>query len=115
MSSGDRSTFVCCTCSEVSERFVTRAEVGNLYQVCGRCFHLAELGELLKYLPPEDDVRRTAEEGLETLYLTVKNRIEDPSRVQDATQRWKDASCGESEGSSEKRCRRRERKMRRHR
>ena len=67
---------------------MTQAEGGNLYQVCPRCFHLGELRAHLVTLDRSDDVRRTVEEGLETLYLTVKNRLEELS---DASQCPKEA------------------------
>ena len=111
------SAFVCCTCSEVSETFVTRAEVGSLYQVCGRCFHLGELATLLKLLPAGNDVRKTAEEGLETLYLTVKNQVEEiEQRLTPAASAASQLNgAEESEGSSEESRRRRKRKRRRRR
>ena len=99
MPSSDCTGIVCCRCLERAHDFVTRAEEGSLYQICRRCFHLAELDSLLQRLPSSDDVRRTAEEGLETLYLTVKSQVEDLAITQYAAKG--SSSKGEGCGSSE--------------
>ena len=71
---------VCLSCHELEQAhqpFVTRAYRGVLRQICSRCFHLQELHSLCGDLRPTDEVRRTVEEGLETLYVTARLRVEE--------------------------------------
>ena len=70
---------VCCQCGwsvDLSELCST-ARRGRLEQVCRGCFHLRELQKLLPELPASDPVRETAEDGLQSLYQLVKQRVEE--------------------------------------
>ncbi len=70
---------VCCQCGssvDLSELFST-ARRGRLEQVCRGCFHPRELQKLLPELAACDPVRETAEDGLQSLYQLVKQRVEE--------------------------------------